>query len=68
MPAHTAKFIVSAFNSQRFSGYQSFGNNVACTGQNSAIGLPGYFHQIGSGFLIQTFKIAQPDGFQLLDG
>ena len=41
---------------------------MACMGQNSAIGLPGYFHQIGGGFLIQTFKIAQPDGFELLNG
>jgi hypothetical protein len=36
-------------------------------GQNSAIGLPGYFHQIGGGFLIQTFKIAQPYGFEFFD-
>ena len=37
---------------------------MACPGQNSTIGLPGYFHQIGGGFLIQTFKIAQSDGFE----
>jgi len=41
---------------------------MASPGQNSTIGLPGYFHQIGGGFLIQTFKIAQPDGFELLNG
>jgi len=36
--------------------------------EDSAIRLPGDFHQIGRGFLIQTFKVAQPDGFEFLNG
>jgi hypothetical protein len=66
-PAHASEFVVTAFNSQSFAGYQRFGYTMACPGQNSAIGLSGYRYQIGGGFLIQTFKIAQPDGFEFLN-
>jgi hypothetical protein len=62
-----SEFVVTAFNSQGFAGYQGIGYTLSRPGQNSTVGLTGYLHQIGGGFLIQTFKIAQPDGFKLFN-
>jgi hypothetical protein len=67
-PMHPPKFIISALHFQGFSGYQGFGNNTACPGQNAAISLSGYLHHIGRGFLIQALKITQPDGLQFFNG
>jgi hypothetical protein len=66
--APASKFVVTTFNSKRFAGYQRIGYTMSRPGQNSTIGLTGYLHQIGGGFLIQAFKITQPDGFEFLNG
>jgi hypothetical protein len=57
-PSHPSELIVSTLHLQDFAGYQRFGNHTAGMSQNPAVSLPGYFHQIGGGFLVQTFKIA----------
>jgi hypothetical protein len=59
---------VTAFDFKCFADDQRFGYPLACPSQNSAVSLTGHLHQTGGGFLIQTFKIAQPDGFELLNG
>jgi len=37
--SHASELVITTFNSQRFAGYQSFGNTMMCPSQNSAIGL-----------------------------
>jgi hypothetical protein len=67
-PTHTAKFICTAPDAQGFARNQGFSHNAAGIGQNTTECMSGHPHHIGSLFLIQVFKITQPDGFQLFEG
>jgi hypothetical protein len=59
---------MTAFDTENLSHDQGIGHNASRLGKNPAEGLAGYVHPHGGVFLIQSFKIAKPDGFQALNG
>jgi hypothetical protein len=67
-PSPPAEFKCSTLDFQGFAGHEGFSHNTAGSGENATVSMSGYLHHIGSRFLVQMFKITQPNRFQLLDG